>query len=82
MKIMKIVLDRWWATSTVTTGTLQDSWKTMVMKLCNYASNCVLSLSMVKDNLFIEERKRSEMIADDAYVLVAEKRGDNRNKET
>ena len=54
----------------------------MVMKLCNYASNCVLSLSMVKDNLFIEERKRSEMIADDAFVLVAEKRGDNRNKET
>lgn len=56
---MKLLLDDEVQTLLVLSS-LPDSWKTLMVSLSNLASNSVMTMDMVKDNIFNEEAKKKK----------------------
>lgn len=56
---MKLVLDDK-VQSLLMLSSFPDSWETLVVSLSNSASNSVMTMVMVKDNMFNEEARRKE----------------------
>lgn len=61
-------------------GSLPESWETFRMSFSNFAPNGVLSMDLIKSNIFNEEmRRRSEGSPSQLEVLVIESMGRNKN---
>ena len=55
-------------------SSLPDSWKTLVVSLSNSTPNGVITINMVKDNMFNEETRRKELgISSNIETLVIER---------
>jgi hypothetical protein len=62
-------------------SSLPDSWKTLVVSLSNSAPNGVMSMSMVKDDMFNEEARLKEQgISSHIEASVIEKRGRSKSR--
>ena len=56
-------------------SSLPDNWETLVVSLSNSTSNGVITVNMVKDNMFNEEVRRKELgISSNTEALVIERR--------
>ena len=55
-------------------SSLPDNWETLVVSLSNSTSNGVITVNMVKDNMFNEETRRKELgISSNTESLVIER---------
>ena len=62
-------------------SSLQDSWETLVVSLSNSTLNGVITINMVKDNMFTEEARRKELgISSNIEALVIERWGKSKSK--
>ena len=62
-------------------SSLPDSWETLVISLSNSAPNGVITVNMVKDNMFNEEAKRKELgISSNTKALVIKRWWRSKNK--
>ena len=62
-------------------SSLSDSWETLVVSLSNSAPNGVITINMVKDNMFNEEARRKELsISSNIEALIIERRGRSKSK--
>ena len=64
-------------------SSLPGSWETLVVSLSNLAPNGVITVNMVKDNMFNEETRRKELgISSNTEALVSkrQRRSKSRNK--
>ena len=56
-------------------SSLPDNWETLVVSLSNSTSNGVITVNMVKDNMFNEEARRKKLgISSNTEALVIERR--------
>ena len=56
-------------------SSLPNNWETLVVSLSNLASNGVITINMVKDNMCNEEARRKELgISSSTETLVIERR--------
>ncbi|KAL6179067.1 hypothetical protein ACLB2K_050583 [Fragaria x ananassa] len=60
-------------------GTVSDSWETFVMTLTNFASDGVLSMGTVKNNMFNEETRRKAVGIDDGHGRALVVKGRDKN---
>jgi len=75
LSTIKIVLDDE-VQALLMLSSFPDSWETLVVSLSNLAHNGVMTMGMVKDNMFNEEARRKEQgIYSHTETLVTEKRG-------
>ena len=57
-------------------NSLLDNWETLVVSQSNSTPNGVITINMVKDNMFNEEARRKELgISSNTKTLVIERRG-------
>ena len=57
-------------------SSLPNSWKTLVVSLSNSSPNGVITVNMVKDNMFNEEARRKDLdIFSNTETLVTERWG-------
>ncbi|KAM1149991.1 hypothetical protein ACFX2B_030215 [Malus domestica] len=61
-------------------GSLPDSWETFVVSINNSASNGVLTLDNVKNNMLNEETKRKTSGTDSSQVFITENRGRSKSR--
>ena len=62
-------------------NSLLDNWETLVVSLSNSASNGVITVNMVKDNMFNEEARRKELgISFNTEALVTERWRRSKNR--
>ena len=62
-------------------SSLPNSWKTLVVSLSNSSPNGVITVNMVKNNMFNEEARRKELgISSNIEALVTERREKNKSR--
>ncbi|XP_038889204.1 uncharacterized protein DDB_G0287625-like [Benincasa hispida] len=61
-------------------SSLSDSCKTLVVTISNSAPEDILSLDVIKQNMFNEELRRKDMRVDNSHALVVENPGRNKRK--
>ena len=62
-------------------SSLPDSWETLVVSLSNSAPNGVITVNMVKDNMFNEEARRKKLgISSNIEALVTKRRRRSKNR--
>ena len=62
-------------------SSLPDSWETLVVSLSDSTPNGVITINMVKDNMFNEEAKRKKLgISSNTEALVTERRGKSKSR--
>ena len=62
-------------------SSLPNSWETLVVSLSDSAPNSVITMGMVKDNMFNEESRRKEQdISFHLDALITERRGRSKNR--
>ena len=62
-------------------SSLLDSWETLVVSFSNSTPNSVITVNMVKDNMFNEQARRKELgIFSQTKALVTERRRRSKSK--
>ena len=62
-------------------SSLLDSWETLVVSFSNSTPNSVITINIVKDNMFNEEARRKELsISSNIEALIIERRGRSKSK--
>ena len=62
-------------------SSLLNSWETLVVSLSNSAPNGVITVNMVKNNMFNKKVRRKELgISFNTEALVTEKRGKSKSR--
>lgn len=62
-------------------SSLLDSWETLVVSLSNSDPNGVITINMIKNNMFNEEVRRKKLgISSNTEALVTKRRGRSKNR--
>ena len=62
-------------------SSLQDSWKTLVVSSSNSTPNGVITINMIKENMFNEEARRKELgISSNTKAIITEMWGRSKSK--
>lgn len=61
-------------------NSLPNSWKTLVVSVCNSALSGVVTLSMVEVSMFTKEMRRKEIATNNAQTLATKNRSRSKNR--